>query len=162
MKKSLGIAIALAVYTISIQAAGPYIPEVTKSVGGFGYKLGDVVDVKTAVKTDGSYYSFPNRGAISIKPIKKSKMFTTYNASITPLSKRIVYLHASKEYKHGQGKCDVELPSLRLALEEKYGKFSKVFRYDNNEFYKTIDNQSIIIKCYSDTGLQIRYIDRSL
>ncbi len=115
----------------------------------FGHKLGEVIS-----KDIYSGNISEHHGGDLI-PAKVTKDFSGYKIALTPISRRLVSLTVT--YWSGKGSAEEQFISLRLALEDKYGKFEK---YSDTRYIKHIDNQTIIINCRpSSWDIQLAYVD---
>lgn len=115
-------------------------------VGGFGLKLGDVFDIKSAI---GSSETISGEKLYEVKPSKKIKYFKKYYVLITPKTHKIRQIWGIGSYKN-KPSCEKDLGVLEVMLEKKYGKFTEPsFSMDKAKWVTDNMNKErdIIIKC---------------
>ena len=135
-----------------------------KVLGGFGLKLGDVFDIKSA---KGKTKTTSGETLYSFSPSKKIKYFKKYFVLVTPESHKIREIWGIGSYKN-QASCEKNLDVLEVMLEKKYGKFNKPSFSMNSVKYVTDNfnkNRDIVIKCngfVQEYSFYIMYKDSTL
>ena len=135
-----------------------------KIIGGFGLKIGDKFDIKSAI---GSSKTTSGETLYAFRPSKKIKYFKNYHVLITPKSHKIRQIWGIGSYKN-KASCEKDLDVLEVMLEKKYGKFNKPsFSMDAVKYVSDSSNKDrdIIIKCNgfrNPVSFYIMYKDSSL
>ncbi len=135
-----------------------------KIMGGFGLKIGDKFDIKSAI---GSTKTTSGETLYTFRPSKKIKYFKHYHVLITPKSHKIRQIWGIGSYEN-KASCEKNLDVLEVMLENKYGKFNKPsFSMDAVKYVSDSSNKDrgIIIKCsgfMNPISFYIMYKDSSL
>lgn len=135
-----------------------------KIIGGFGLKLGDTFDIKSAT---GSSQTTAGEILYTFSPSKKIKYFKHYYVLVTPKSHKIREIWGVGSYEN-TASCKKNLDVLEVMLEKKYGGFDKptfsmeALKYVNDSSNK---DRGIAIKCtgfMNPISFYIMYKDSSL
>lgn len=87
-------------------------------VGGFGLKLGDVVDVKSDTLQP---IDWSGGTVFKIKPPRPLTGFDEYLVYITPLTHKIYQVKAFRHFRSAKG-AEIEYDALKKVLMSKYGR----------------------------------------
>ena len=131
--------------------------------GGFGLKLGDVFDIKSA---KGSSKTTSGEILYSVRPTKTIKYFKEYYVLVTPTTHKIREIWGIGQYS-SKASCEKDLEILEVMLEKKYGKSSEpTIAMEKIKFFTDNNNsdRGIVIKCsgFMNPSFYIMYKDRSL
>lgn len=124
-------------YTIIFIASLLFATQIT---GAFGIKLGEKITLDKIKVLN------IQKNTLNIIPPKTLPIFDKYKIKITPISKKVYEIKASKKYENSD-KCHTEVKKIKVILENKYGKFNTdlfavypFFTYEKN-------NKKIILEC---------------
>ena len=112
----------------------------TQITGAFGIKLGERVTLEKIKVLN------IQKNILNIIPPKTLPIFDKYKIKITPISKKIYEIKASKKYENSD-KCHKEVKKIKIILENKYGKFNADLFAVYPLFTYEKDNKKIILEC---------------
>ncbi len=146
MKKIIIMIILMLSVSLQAQENNDTSSSNSNILGGFGLKIGDTFDIKSAT---GFSETTSGEKLYAVSPSKKIKYFNKYYVLITPKTHKIRQIWGIGDYQN-KASCEKDLDVLEIMLSKKYGKFTEPsFSMDKIKYISDNSNKDrgIAIKC---------------